>query len=225
MARHAQRRKPVVLLTGFGPFPGVPDNISGAFARSLARRARPLFPAYRVVSTILPVAWEEAPRQLRRLLECHLPALALHFGVSPHAQGLVVETRAVDVCGDCPDGRGLRPARSGPGRARGGERHVTIPAPQIVRRLVRLGLPARLSDDAGAYLCNAVLYHSLSARCGTAGHARFRHRSGFVHLPVTSAPDRGTRAGRNSDARPGWNELILGGLELVRSSLAALPRR
>ena len=39
------------------------------------------------------------------------------------------------------------------------------------------GIPARLSDDAGLYLCNAALWHL----AGLAGKRPF----GFVHLPST----------------------------------------
>jgi pyroglutamyl-peptidase len=46
-----------------------------------------------------------------------------------------------------------------------------------LKGLLIAGIPARLSDDAGRYLCNATLFHLL-ARAG-------KLPCGFIHVPST----------------------------------------
>lgn len=166
-----------ILLTGFGPFPGVPENASAAVVEQLAKAAREL-PDVRIVPAILPVDWQAAPKQVAALIAAERPDIALHFGVSSRAKGIVFETLAHNCCVAREDAYGQLPAS---------ERILddgvetltsTLPATAIVSRLQEKALPAELSEDAGAYLCNTVLYVALDA-CGALGA-----RAGFIHLPV-----------------------------------------
>ena len=65
-------------------------------------------------------------------------------------------------------------------------------------------MPVSLSNDAGGYLCNAVLYHALHA-IGSAGHPC---RAGFIHLPVDLSQPPLT-----------FDDAIAGALEIIRVSL------
>lgn len=177
--RHVTSHHGSILLTGFGPFPDVPSNVTAKLVPDLGRRARKQFPAHRIVTRILPTEWHTGPVRLARLLRRESPVLALHFGVATGAAGLRIETVARNACRDAADATGAMPlapllSRSGPG-----DLEATIPTRDIERRLSALGLPAHLSDDAGGYLCNAILYHSLLAACGP-GNARL---TGFIHIP------------------------------------------
>ena len=55
--------RPIVLLTGFGPFPGVPENATAVLVPRLAKAARELFPTYDFVAEILPTEWTAAPQK------------------------------------------------------------------------------------------------------------------------------------------------------------------
>ena len=59
-------------------------------------------------------------------------------------------------------------------------RAVTIAAPSIAATLESKGYPVSLSNDAGGYLCNAALYHSLALAERRGGDCRV----GFVHIPA-----------------------------------------
>lgn len=183
-----------VLITGFGPFPGVPYNVSASLAEQIGAEVRQRFPSSTVVTAALPTEWETAP-ELASDLICDLkPALALHFGVSEQAHGFVIETLArnetgrLDAAGELPMIPVIEPF--GPD-----EMPTQLPAGRINARLRRLGLPSRLSRDAGTYLCNAVFYRSVLTQkeLGLGG------RSGFIHLPVAVG---GEREGRE----PAWRK-------------------
>jgi pyroglutamyl-peptidase len=207
-------RRPLILLTGFGPFPGVPDNASARLVHELARAASELFPNLGFEAHVLPVDWQAAPRQMEELIKDRAPAVALHFGVSARATGFVIETQALnatngalDDCGAVPIAAelipGARPAR-----------RTRLPVRRIVRRLEAAGVPAGVSDDAGRYLCNAVMYRSL-ALSRTKGHS---FRSGFIHIPVRlSGYDR--EAGHLN-----WEMAMHGGLVIIEACAAPLIR-
>ena len=92
----------------------------------------------------------------------------------------------------------------------------SLPAARIVSRMRRRTIPAVLSNDAGAYLCNAVLYHSLELMrvMGIDGQC------GFIHLPTNLA--RGGRARGPANApRLSFEQALAGGCE----ALATLLRR
>lgn len=207
------------LITGFGPFPGVPNNVSAMLAERIGGAIRQRMPTQRIVTAALPTEWEVAPELVCDLICEHQPAIALHFGVSDQATGFVVETVARNQTGRV-DAAGVQPFESeiepfGPDVLA-----TQLPAARITARLRRLSLPARLSRDAGTYLCNAVFYRSVLTQreSGNGG------RSGFVHLPVAIAePPRvfGRRAHR------GWqrvaplslDDAVRGGVEIVVACL------
>lgn len=207
-----------VLLTGFGPFPGVAVNASGVLASRLAEAARARFPGYRFTAASLPTEWEAAPRLLAALLDETRPVLSLHFGVSRTAQGFVIETQARNEARPALDACGARPLAVCV-IENGAERlPSTLPAEGILARLAAAGLPTRLSQDAGGYLCNAVFYHALCR-----GRAR-PEMTGFVHIPVSlSEESRDPRPALDAPASLlSWGQAIAGGLAIVESCLVGL---
>jgi pyroglutamyl-peptidase len=113
----------------------------------------------------------------------HCPAIVLQFGVSPRAKGFVIETRGRNARQASLDASGCKPAATrivtlGPKFL-----PATLPVKQMLSRLHALGLRAAKSHSAGEYLCNALLYHSLSSAM-SAGPTLAPQIMGFIHLPV-----------------------------------------
>jgi pyroglutamyl-peptidase len=171
--------RPTVLLTGFGPFPGVRRNASGSLVKWLAFKARIAMPHCRFVAAILPTEWIRAPSVLAALYNRHDPVLALHFGVASNMRGFRIETEARNFCRMSPDAAGNLPALNLVFEDGAQTLPVTINVESIARHLDAEGYCATLSDDAGGYLCNAVLYHSLVKASERGG----RCKVGFIHVP------------------------------------------
>jgi pyroglutamyl-peptidase len=205
-----------VLLTGFGPFPGIKRNASARLARELARLGAVRHSHLRFVAEVLPVNWSAAPLRLADLLRHHRPAVALHFGVSPRARGFVIETLAFNAAKDLPDDSGKIAADFVlvPGDRR--QRSATLPVRRILNSLHDAGYPAQISADPGRYLCNAVLFHSLRH----AARSVPRTRTGFVHVPATLEADV-----PGEPAAIGWPEALEGGLRLVDECVTPLRPR
>jgi pyroglutamyl-peptidase len=211
--------RPTILLTGFGPFPGVPENASSRLATRLAEAAAPAFPGFEVAASALPTEWHAAPACLAELMAELDPVLAIHFGVSRRATGFAVEARGRNVAAMLPDAVGQTPPTSCIAADGPDELATNLPAHLIVARLRRAGLPAYVSRDAGTYLCNTLLYTALDSvrRSGTP------RRNGFVHIPesLARAPETGPPVSRAAPLD--WSRAVRGGLEIIAASLGREP--
>jgi len=167
---------PRLLATGFGPFPHAPENPTEALMRALAREAPASFGAREFRAVVLAADYRRAWATLRRLYATFLPDVVVHFGLARKAKAILVERQARNSADPAkPDAAGYAPRvglahPSGPAIL-----PATLQAEAIVSALQKAGFPARLSDDAGDYVCNAVFYRSLLA-----GGDR---RVGFLHVP------------------------------------------
>ncbi len=167
---HAHMKR--LLLTGFGPFPGAPENPTTPIVQSLA--ARPLDGA-ELVTRILPVTWHEAEARIAALIEEVQPDAILHLGLATKRNTIGVETRARNECTRLhPDAENMRRASGTIDPQGPGLRHARVDAARLVDVLRGSGLEAEISDDAGDYICNHTLYLSLGSSVPSVG---------FIHLP------------------------------------------
>ncbi len=202
-AQHPDRR-PTVLLTGFGPFPGVEVNVSARLAKELAARACDVFPDHHFKHAVLPTEWRAAPEKLIALISGVQPDLVLLFGVAHEARGFRIETEATNTCRAAHDAAGLPPLTSVLVDGAQAAYPATLPVAAIVTRLMQLHIPVSISNEAGGYLCNAALFHALHA----AGSSQQPFRAGFIHVPpVLSGPPLT------------FEQAITGSLEIIRASL------
>lgn len=195
-----------LLVTGFGPFPGVARNLSGWLAQELARCHHAA-----IAAAVLPVCWQGAWAALAPLLDAERPRHVVLFGVSSGARGFCLEQYAYNEVAYTVDALGRHPAAErlsthGPER-----REASLPAGDIAAALTAAGLPVETSCDPGRYLCNATLYRALewAERAGGA-------RAGFIHIPAGIA--------ENSTAEPGLSpaDLLTGAQLIVDTALRAI---
>jgi pyroglutamyl-peptidase len=169
-----------LLIIGFGPFPGAPDNPSGALVRRLARLRRPAFSGVRRIAHVFPTSYAAVERELPALLARHRPDALLMFGLATRTRHLRIETRARNRASAIfPDAdrrkpAGLRLSAGGPD-----VRPVRAPVASLLQAVRATGARAALSRDAGRYLCNALLWRALEAEA-RAGMPRV---TAFVHIP------------------------------------------
>jgi len=182
-----------VLITGFGPFPGAPDNPTGPLVTRLARLRHPALAGARIVPHVFETRYATVDRELPRLLARHKPDVVLMFGLAAQAQGLRVETLARNALAELPDVSGALSPR--PFIAAGkGDRAMPAPVRALRAAARRAGVPVTLSRDAGGYLCNYLCWHAATA----VARPRGPRLAAFVHVPAVSAvftPETFVRAG------------------------------
>jgi pyroglutamyl-peptidase len=196
-----------VLITGFGPFPGVPDNLSGPFALSVAAAARRRFPHLAITADILDTVWTTAPERVSHRVNQLKPRVILHFGVSRAAYGVVIETRGHRACDTRRDALGHLPPLGLLPEAGHSILDADFPIDAADDALTAQGIDVSFSNDAGRYLCNAVLYQAIFA-AQTLPH---RCMAGFIHLPVAFGPPGLTQP-----------QALTAGLTILETCLAAV---
>ena len=100
-----------VLVTGFGPFPGVTLNPSEAAVDALQRRADTgRMPGLQVGTAVLPVDFTTIPGQIAEIMRLVRPQLVLCTGVDMGAEAITVERVAINLLdARVPDIKGAQP--------------------------------------------------------------------------------------------------------------------
>ena len=171
-----------LLITGFGPFPGVADNPSARLVRHIGALARQgvfldrndLQDDVICHSHILPTQWQRAGAQLAQHFAAFKPDMALHFGYSARARGLVLERSARNIRCGSPDAKGQRAACAVIQPGAPARLDTDFDLARLVASNTHANCKLLLSDDAGQYLCNEVYYRSL----------RLSKSALFVHIPA-----------------------------------------
>jgi len=170
VARSGAKRQVVgmsrILLTGFEPFAEWPVNSSWEAVRHLAARRGDL------VARLLPVDHERAAEAVSAVIGDLRPGIVLLTGL---ADDPVPRLERLGRAGPLatPDKPSRRPGR--------------WPWTAAMDGVAARGLPVRLSDDAGGYVCDTTYWAALGTEAPLVA---------FLHLPPpgpTWTPERGAR--------------------------------
>jgi pyroglutamyl-peptidase len=168
--------EPIVLVTGFEPFGGERTNPSWDVVERLPARLG----ALRVEKCRVPCEFGRAIEVVLEAIERHHPSMVLCLGQAGGRARMGVERVAINVDdARAPDNAGVQPidvpvAPGGPPAY-----FATLPVKAMVSAMRAAGVPAELSNSAGTYVCNHLMYgvlHFLATRGRGA-------RAGFIHVP------------------------------------------
>lgn len=169
-----------ILVTGFGRFPGAPDNPTTDLVRDLMRRRRPALAGVRLVGHVFATQYEAVDRELPRLLARDKPDVVVLLGVAMRADRVRLELVARNrVSVLVPDAGGARPARTTIAPEAPFFRPGRFPTATLRAALRARGIAVALSRNAGGYLCNYAYWHALDAAGGPGGPRLVA----FVHVP------------------------------------------
>ena len=174
-----------ILVTGFEPFVGIPENPSQAIVEAL--RQRPVAERRAgLVTEIVPCEFRAAGERIVTLIRELRPDAVVSVGLAAGASAIRLERHALnlndalrpDNGGDLATGRLIDPA--GPIGY-----WSTLPLDEMLCALKGRDLPATITNHAGAYVCNHVFYtarHEIE-RLGTGIPC------GFIHVPLMAEQD------------------------------------
>ena len=173
-----------LLLTYFGPFPGVPVNPTVALAEGAVRALNTARPDLRVVARELPVSYDGSSAALRAALQDVQPDALISLGVAVGRDVVSLEQVAINLdSAGIEDNDGDRRCDE-PIVPDGREAYFSsLPVRASFERLRAAGEPVEISYTAGTYVCNHVFYEGqrISRELGLSIPA------GFVHVPAICA--------------------------------------
>jgi pyroglutamyl-peptidase len=180
-----------ILVTGFEPFGGETVNASWEAARQLDGWRRGELAA---VARLLPCAYEASVKELVRAIETLRPEAVLMTGQAARRSVVCVErfARNLDDAA-APDNLGV--LRKAVPIAEGGPERLqaTTPVKAIADAIKQAGIRARVSRNAGGFVCNHLYFGALQYL----RDKRLATPAVFLHLPAT--PEQ---APRTASARP-----------------------
>ena len=171
-----------ILITGFGPFPGAPFNPTMPLVGRLTQLRRPALDEVELTGHIFHVTHQTVDRELPALIERLRPQALLMFGLADRTAYLRVETRARNAVTI------LLPDADGDVARQGSIVNWAESLPfgphtaNLLRAARATGIDARLSRDAGSYLCNYLSWHAIEASLRPGGPSL----AAFIHVPLVT---------------------------------------
>lgn len=165
-----------VLITGFEPFGGESVNPSWEVVSGLDNA---IIAGCRVVARQLPCVFGESLAVLNAAIDALSPSLVLAVGQAGGRTDITVERVAINVDdARIADNQGQQPVdvpivAEGPAAW-----FSTLPIKAMVMAMRNAGIPASVSQTAGTFVCNHVMYgllHKLRDAPAVKG--------GFIHIP------------------------------------------
>lgn len=169
---------PDLLLTGFEPFLDFKINPSQEIVKELSDT---VVGPWKIHGLVLPVDYEKSFEPLREAIDRLSPKVVVSLGVAAGRNRITPERVAINCNDGAKDNQGVQ-LTDQPIEPEGPAAYFsTLPIRTIVNRLKEAGIPAVISNSAGTYLCNNVMYQTLHY---IATHG-LSIRAGFIHVPAT----------------------------------------
>ncbi len=167
-----------ILVTGFEPFEDEPLNPSW----ETVRRLPDTIGDSEIVKVQIPVVFDRVGDVVRDALLVHDPDAIVCVGQAGGRFAISPERVAINVDdGRIPDNEGDQPIDETI-RADGPAAYFSsLPVKAMVTAMKGAGVPAVLSNTAGTYVCNHIMYEVLYM----IEHEFPGKRGGFVHVPYT----------------------------------------
>lgn len=158
------------------PFGGERTNPSWEIAKSLPK----IISGHRVVSLRVPTEFGKAISVTTKAINAHKPEIVLCFGQAGGRSCMNVERVAINVDDARINDNAGRQLIDEAVRADGPAAYFcTVPIKAMVAAMLKAGAPAEVSNTAGTFVCNHLIYgvlHHLAVNKNTA-------RAGFIHVP------------------------------------------
>jgi len=166
-----------LLLTGFGPFHTHPTNPTGEIVELLDENH---IGDWKVSGRILPVVFDEVFPTLSKMIEEFQPDGIIMTGLAWSREVISLERVAINILDSFrKDNKGLE-AHDQKVLDNGENAYfTTLPIREMKQTLDQLNIPCEISNTAGTYVCNQIMYLCLN-------HLKLSDNSipaGFIHLP------------------------------------------
>lgn len=168
-----------IIVTGFGPFG---DNKTNPTKEILALLPKSI-KGHKIVPLEVPVVFDLCFKTLEPLIEKEQPSIIINLGLASGRTAITPErialnindARIADNDGNAPVDQPIIPGAPL-------AYHSTLPLRKIESILTRKHLPVRISNTAGLYVCNNLMYHTLHYIKTN----NLNIKAGFIHVPQST---------------------------------------
>ena len=171
-----------IIVTGFDPFGGEKINPSIECVKAL-----PEIEGVELIRLELPTVFKESAKRLNEVINDVKPDAVLSVGQAGGRAGITMERIAINVDdARIPDNISQQPIDEAIQLDGEAAYFTTLPIKRIVKAIREAGISAEVSNSAGTFVCNHIMYQALFA----ATKADKPFKAGFMHIPFI--PDQTT---------------------------------
>ena len=164
-----------IIVTGFDPFGGETINPSIECVKAL-----PEIEGVELIRLELPTVFKESAKRLNEVINDVKPDAVLSVGQAGGRPGITMERIAINVDdARIPDNISQQPIDEEIQVEGEAAYFSTLPIKRIVKAIREAGIPAEVSNTAGTFVCNHIMYQALFA----ATKADKPFKAGFMHIP------------------------------------------
>lgn len=164
-----------IIVTGFDPFGGEKINPSIECVKAL-----PEVEGVELIRLELPTVFKESAKRLNEVINDVKPDAVLSVGQAGGRPGITMERIAINVDdARIPDNISQQPIDEEIQVEGEAAYFSTLPIKRIVKAIREAGIPAEVSNSAGTFVCNHIMYQALFA----ATKAEKPFKAGFMHIP------------------------------------------
>ena len=164
-----------IIVTGFDPFGGETINPSIEWVKAL-----PEIEGVELIRLELPTVFKESAKRLNEVINDVKPDAVLSVGQAGGRPGITMERIAINVDdARIPDNISQQPIDETIQTEGEAAYFTTLPIKRIVKAIREAGISAEVSNSAGTFVCNHIMYQSLFA----ATKADKPFKAGFMHIP------------------------------------------
>lgn len=164
-----------IIVTGFDPFGGEKINPSIECVKAL-----PEVEGVELIRLELPTVFKESAKRLNEVINEVKPDAVLSVGQAGGRPGITMERIAINVDdARIPDNISQQPIDETIQTKGVAAYFSTLPIKRIVKAIREAGISVEVSNSAGTFVCNHIMYQALFA----ATKADKPFKAGFMHIP------------------------------------------
>lgn len=165
-----------ILITGFEPFGNELKNPTQEVIDLLPKNIK----GHIVKTLILPVVFDECFLPVVTELENKHYDIIVHLGLAAKRTAITPERLAINIKdARIIDNQGNKPCDEVIIENAPLAYHTTLPIRKIESILTRKHIPVAISNSAGLYVCNNLMYHTLHYL----NTQNYQAKAGFIHVP------------------------------------------
>jgi pyroglutamyl-peptidase len=174
-----------ILVTGFEPFDNSTTNPSRDVVLALPDRIGNTG----IEKLILPVTFSGSFQLLEKALKTIKPDAVICTGAAARRSTISLERVAVNIAdARIPDNKGYKPKDSAINPDGPAAYFSTLPLRKLELTLKNAGVPVEISNTAGTYVCNYIMYCLMDFLASQPPPSIITHTSpisaGFIHIPT-----------------------------------------
>jgi len=167
-----------ILITGFEPFDGQSINPSLEILKSL----KDVYHDVSILKLDVPTVFNQSIEKVCLAIDSWIPDVVIMLGQAGGRKEISIERVSINIDdASIPDNRGIKPLDSIIREDGEPAYFSSLPIKKLVNALRENNIPAGISNSAGTYVCNHLMY-------GVLHHIHMKNlniKAGFIHVPFT----------------------------------------